>query len=79
MAVSAEHRRKFEQQVAVLREYEEPDDAQVTGSQRAQIVAAVNERGRGAGQADLVNDEDEFPELGFHRLAVARGMVTRNR
>ena len=79
MAVSAEHRRKFDQQVEALRSFEEPADAQITGAERASAVAAENERRRLAGKADIVNDEEEYPELGFHRLAAARGMVTRRR
>ena len=40
MAVSAEHRRKFDQQVEALRSFEEPADAQITGAERASAVAA---------------------------------------
>ena len=79
MVVSAEHRRKFDQQVEGMRSFEEPADAQITGAARATAVAAENERRRLAGKPDVVNDEDQYPELGFHRLAAARGMVTRRR
>lgn len=79
VAVSAEHRRKWKQQAAALKACEQAEDAEITGAARSAQVAVVNARRRADGRPEVVNDEDEFPELGFHRLAVARGLVTRDR
>jgi hypothetical protein len=78
VTVSPEDRRRFERQVAALREHEVSVDAQVTGEQRAAVIAAANDWRRDHGLPVLVNDEDEHPELALHRRAAALGLLDRS-
>ena len=75
MTTSREDWVAWARQVKALRRLELPDGAQLTGEQRRQIVTFMN-KVRAGGTAPLVNDEDTHPELGFHRLAVARGLTS---
>lgn len=59
----------------LFKEAELPEDHEPTGTWRAAIFRMTNEHRRQNGLPELVNDEDEFPEIGLHRCAVARGMA----
>lgn len=63
---------------AALKEAEQPEAAQVTGEERRALCASVNQRRHKRGLPDLINDEDECPEIGLHRIAAARGLIKRS-
>lgn len=77
MAVSKRDREIFAKQVEFLRQHELPVGQEPTGEYRRSVLEWINKIRRADGSPEFVNDEDEVPELGFHRVAVARGMVTR--
>jgi hypothetical protein len=76
MGTSREDRVAWARQVEALKRLENPQGAEVTGDQRRQLVAFMNRVRAARGTAPLVNDEDTYPELGFHRRAVTRGLVS---
>jgi|RhiMetStandDraft_4_1073278.scaffolds.fasta_scaffold3638601_1 hypothetical protein len=76
MATSREDRAAWARQVESLRRLENPQGAEVTGDQRRRLVAFMNRVRAARGTAPLVNDEDTYPEIGFHRRAVARGLTS---
>jgi hypothetical protein len=76
MATSREDQAAWARQVGALRRLENPQGAEVTGDQRRQLVAFMNKVRAARGTAPLLNDEDTYPELGFHRRAVARGLIS---
>jgi hypothetical protein len=76
MATSREDRAAWARQVESLRRLENPQGAEVTGDQRRRLVAFMNRVRAARGTAPLVNDEDTYPEIGFHRRAVARGLIS---
>ena len=76
MAISDRDRRIWERQVKALRAIELPEGAQVTGKARALLIEWANRDRRANGMSGLVNDEELYPEVGFHRIAVARGMAS---
>jgi hypothetical protein len=61
--------------VAALRRIEQPDGAQITGEARKGLIDWINTLRRTDGTPPLVNDEDRYPELGFHRIAASRRMA----
>lgn len=77
MAVSEEHRRRFDRQVESLREAETDDAGTV--ERRAQLRAIGNGLRVSAGLAPLPDEDKEPPEDGFYRRAKALGMVARRR
>lgn len=79
MAVSKRDREIMARQAAALKEIELPVEMEPTGEQRRQLFAEINKQRRAVGMPELKNDEDEIPEIGFHRIAVARGMVKSSR
>lgn len=79
MAVSERDKRIMAKQAAALNDIELPEDAEITGEARTRRFNAVNAERRKLGLPPLINDEDEIPEIGFHRIAVTRGMVTGNK
>jgi hypothetical protein len=76
MATSREDQAAWARQAQALRRLENPQGAEVTGDQRRQLVAFMNRVRAARGTAPVLNDEDTYPELGFHRRAVARGLIS---
>jgi hypothetical protein len=75
VAIDPRERQRWERQVAALASIDEPAGGQVTGEARRRYIAQLNETRVAAGRPPVVNDEDEFPELGLHRRACSLGLV----
>jgi hypothetical protein len=75
MAVSDKDRNAWNRQVEALKKVELPADAEATGPARVALINHVNDLRAADGRAPLQNDEASLPELGLHRIAVARGLV----
>jgi hypothetical protein len=75
MPISEKDRLYWARQVASLKEIEKPAGAQITGEERQRLVEWYNERRRAQGRPQLINDEDEVPEIGFYRVAFSRRML----
>jgi hypothetical protein len=75
VAISERDRRIWAAQVEGLNQHELHVGHEPTGEDRRASLAWINDMRRAHGMPPLCNDEDEHPEIGFYRLAVARGMV----
>lgn len=76
MTISDKDRKAWARQVVALKTIEMPAEAEVTGQARNSLIDRANTLRSADGRPALLNDEDSLPELGFHRLAVARGLVS---